>query len=133
MSTVRVLVSDPDGSRGVSATLTDYTPAKAEAKVKLDSPTSVTVKLDEIIYYGTIVITTKPEAGVAVFLDDKYIGTTPLAEPQKVQANREHVVRLELKGFDTWTRAVVVAPDKPSPVEATLEAPTPAGPADDSW
>lgn len=127
----QVGVELPLGKYEVLATQKDYHPAKGEAKVAADSPAAVTLRLDEIIYYGTLVITTKPEAGVAVYVDDSFIGTTPLAEPLKAQANREHVVRLELKGFDTWTRAVVVAPDKPSTVEAVLEAP--AGASEEPW
>jgi len=126
----QVDVELPVGKYHVVATQKDFHPGAAEAKVSLDPPASVSIRLDEIIYYGKLVITTKPE-GVAVYVDDKLLGTSPLAEPVKVQANREHVVRLELKGFDTWTRAVVVAPDKPTAVEAVLEAP--AGTSEEQW
>lgn len=123
----------PAGTYRVGVTLKDYHPGTVEARVTADAALTVTLKLDEIIYYGTLVITTKPEAGVSVYVDDKLIGVSPLAEPLKVQANREHVVRFELAGHDTWTRAVIVAPDKPSPVEATLEKPPAAGESDESW
>jgi tetratricopeptide (TPR) repeat protein len=123
----------PVGTHKLAAVAKDFHAGSVEVKVRADETVSAALKLDEIVYHGTVVLTTKPEAGVAVYLDDKYIGATPLAEPLKVQANREHVIRLEAKGFDTWTRAVTVAPDKPTPVEAVLEAPTPAGPTDEAW
>jgi hypothetical protein len=123
----------PIGPHKVGVTHKDFHPGAADVKVRLDEPTHATVKLDEIVYHGTLVINVKPESGVAVYVDDKFIGETPLAAPVTVQANREHVVRLEAKGFDTWTRAYTVAPDKATTVEAALETPAPAGQPDEAW
>ena len=123
----------PVGTHKVAATRKDFHAGSVEVKVRAEEPTFATLRLDEIVYYGTLIITTTPPSGVAVYVDEKFIGETPLAEPLKVQANREHVVRLEAKGYDLWTRAVTVAPDKPSTVEAVLEVPQPAGQSDEAW
>lgn len=110
----------PEGSYEIACYRKDYHPGKQTAKISGDAPSTWKVPMEEIIYYGEIVLTTK-SAAVKVYVNDKLVGETPLKDPLKLRANREHVLRLEKAGHDTWTRAIDVKKNKRQQVDATLE------------
>jgi tetratricopeptide (TPR) repeat protein len=121
----------PEGSYEVSCYRKDYHPGKQTIKISVEAPTTWKVQMEEIIYYGEIALKTKSE-GVKVYVDDKLVGETPLKEALKVQANREHVLRLEKKGHDTWMRAIEVKKNKRHHVDAMLEV-SPGDEDDTAW
>jgi hypothetical protein len=121
----------PEGTYEATCFRKDYHPGKQTMKLSADAPSTWKVKMEEIIYYGEIVLTTK-SAGVQVFLNDKLVGETPLKEGLKVQANREHVIRLEKAGHDSWMRAVEVKKSKRHRIDAMLEV-KPGDEDDAAW
>ncbi len=126
-----VNASLPEGEYEVSCFRKDHHPGKQSIKIGADAPTTWTVTMEEIVYYGEIVLSTKSE-GVSVFVNDKLVGKTPLKEALKVQANREHVLRLEKAGHDSWMRAIDVKKNKRHRVDAMLEV-TPGDEDDAAW
>ncbi len=62
-------------------------------------------------------VTSEP-AGGTVFLDDRYLGTTPLSID--VPAEGEHLIRVERRGFVSW-RGTVTLGAEATRVEATLQ------------
>lgn len=97
----------------------DHTPWKEKLRVKAGEPQTVQVKLEPIVYTGTLEITTVPADGVTVYLDDKEVGTTPL-EPLKLPTVKT-LVRFEKEGYDRWVRYVTLQKDQVHELKATLE------------
>jgi len=114
-------LSLPAGNYVVSGHKKDYHAATQTVKVADGSPATATLGLEEIIYYGTALVTTKPAEGVSVFVGDQPVGVTPLKDPLKLQANREHVLRFVKEGYDPFLRAVPIQRDKQAVVDVVLE------------
>lgn len=78
---------------------------------------------------GGLAISSNP-IGAQVYLDNNYLGLTPLTSPA-VQAG-SHVVLLKLSGYADWQGTVQVNSGQVTPVDATLSpspTPTKSGPA----
>jgi hypothetical protein len=80
---------------------------------------------------GTITVNSNP-AGAGVYVDNAYIGITPLNVPS-VQPG-SHVVRVSQTGYADWQATVQVQSGQVTPVDATLSAqptlaPTKSAPA----
>ncbi|TNF36845.1 MAG: PEGA domain-containing protein [Deltaproteobacteria bacterium] len=97
----------------------DHTPWRETIAVKAGEPQTLTVKLEPIVYTGTLKITTVPADGVTVYLDDKMLGTTPL-EPLQLPTVKT-LVRFEKPGYDRWVRYVTPERDQVYELNATLE------------
>jgi hypothetical protein len=69
---------------------------------------------------GSLIVDSRP-TGVRVFVDGKLVGTTPLLL-EDVAAG-DHVVRLELDGFNSWTTSTKVAGGERTRVSGSLEQP----------
>jgi hypothetical protein len=121
------------GKYEVKVYKSDFHPGKATLEVNPGGINDLLVTLEEIIYYGTIEIKTLPEKGVKVYVDDKLIGESPIADKVKVQANREHVIRMEFPGHDKWMRAVDIKPGKNELVDAALEETRSPEDDDEDW
>jgi hypothetical protein len=67
---------------------------------------------------GALAVDSRP-AGANVFLDNRLIGTTPLALENLAEG--EHIVRLEREGYRPWTSSVRVAGGERSRIAASLE------------
>ena len=67
---------------------------------------------------GTISVASTP-SGADVYIDDIYIGTSPLTKTGLTYG--EHRVRLELSGYKPWEKTVFPLPGKPVEINATLE------------
>ncbi|MCQ8894425.1 MAG: PEGA domain-containing protein [Methanolinea sp.] len=72
---------------------------------------------------GSVSIHSTP-AGADVYLDNVYMGITPLTLPSVTPGT--HTVLLTLQGYSNWEATIAVQRDLQTPVEATLSAsPTP--------
>lgn len=86
-------------------------------------------------YFGWLVINTKPDDGVTVFLDDvplanrigpnatkdgKITGTGTKKDPIKLHA-RKWIIRFKKPGFDRWHRRITISRDSMTSVNAVLE------------
>ena len=113
------------GPHAAAARKVDHKPWTQDLRVKADEPQTLTVTLERILYTGTLQVVTDPPDGVQVYLDDKLLGTTPLA-PQKLPTLRV-LVRFEKPGYDSWVRYVTPERDQVYELKATLERTRGAG------
>jgi hypothetical protein len=67
---------------------------------------------------GTLTIASRP-AGASVFIDEQFVGTTPMLMPDISPGI--HVVRLQLAAHRDWTSTVQVVEDDRNRVTAALE------------
>ena len=67
---------------------------------------------------GEFVVQSRP-TGAKVFLDDKLVGTTPMA-PATASVG-EHALRLEREGYRRWTSSIRVVSGQRTRVTASLE------------
>ena len=67
---------------------------------------------------GALAVDSRP-TGARVFLDDKLVGTTPMALPS-VSAG-SHPIRLEREGYRHWSSSVRVVASEQNRVTASLE------------
>jgi len=68
--------------------------------------------------YGTLSVTSEP-AGARVLVDDVFVGYTPL---RYGTSSGEHVVRIELEGYDDFQSTVNVVGGETRTVQATLSS-----------
>lgn len=104
---------------GLSCKCPDFQDASVETTVKAGETAEVVVELPRTLTYGLLQVITEPKDGVEVYLDDKPVGTTPVA-PLRLET-RKYLLRLEKPGYDRWIRAVTVQRDRTLPVQAILE------------
>jgi hypothetical protein len=69
-------------------------------------------------FTGALAVDSRP-AGARVFVDNKVVGTTPMALPA-VSAG-SHVIRLEHDGYRRWSSSVRVIASEQNRVTASLE------------
>jgi hypothetical protein len=69
-------------------------------------------------FVGVLAIKSVP-TGAAVFINQQHVGDTPL-QLTRLRAG-SHVIRIEHKGYERWTTAVLVPADKQTLVSATLQ------------
>ena len=91
-----------------------YTQHTGNAEVKPDTSQRYTATLQAL--NGTLEITSSP-GGAKVFLDGGGVGTTPFS--QEVPAG-SHTIILELAGHGRWQSGVVVSPERPTKISASL-------------
>ena len=86
----------------------------------LETPTArrVNVGLAPGTYQGTLTVQSLP-AGAAVYLNQRYVGETPLAVP-RLRAG-SHVVWVQGEGYRKWTAGVHVPADRNTTIRANLE------------
>jgi len=107
------------GRHEATAKKRDHTPWKQTLKVKAGEPQVHEISLEPIIFTGTLKIATVPEEGVTVYIDDKEVGVTPLAELKLPTV--KVLVRFEKDGYDRWVRYVTIEKDQVHELQATLE------------
>lgn len=84
-------------------------------------PQVITRALDPFIYQGQVKITTDPAEGVEVYLDDKFLGLTPI-EPITLSTGQRYLFRFEKPGYDRWWRYIEVYKDEVTELEPVMEA-----------
>jgi len=67
---------------------------------------------------GSLQVASRP-SGAQVFVDDNLIGTTPLLLSDVAAGPKS--LRLELSGYNTWRRSILIEPSARSRVSASLE------------
>jgi predicted nucleic acid-binding Zn-ribbon protein len=70
-------------------------------------------------FTGALQVQSVP-TGAAVFVNQQHVGETPLQLPRMRAGS--HVIRIENKGYERWTTAVLVSADKQTRVSATLQS-----------
>lgn len=112
------------GSHTVVFVLAEYEEKRIGLEVGegADSPTDVLAKLKRKAAFGEFELVCN-QPGARVFLEDSYLGTTPLAR-QRVKAG-DHSLRLEKEGFHPRQLEMVVTVGETARVEAELEAVVP--------
>jgi len=91
-----------------------------QALVVQAAPLTIDVTLTAIAYTGTVLIKSKPEAGVDVFLDDRPLGKTPIA-PLELPTGKKMLFRFEVPGYASWVRYVVLTKDETVTLTPVLE------------
>jgi hypothetical protein len=69
-------------------------------------------------YTGSVYVDSRPQ-GARVFIDNKFVGTTPLRVPEIAVGS--HVVRLELAEHRTWSTSKQVVAGETARVTGSLE------------
>ncbi len=108
------------GRHQLRATHPDCEPYEERFELEERGTAQVAPKLKRRVYHGGLLVRTKPEAGVKVYVDEKPVGETPLKEPISLETRR-YLMRLESPGWDRWVRYVTIRRDETTTVEATLE------------
>jgi hypothetical protein len=67
---------------------------------------------------GSLAVDSRPP-GASVFVDGKFVGTTPLVV--ETMGAGEHAIHLDREGYRRWATAVRVAAGERSRVAASLE------------
>jgi hypothetical protein len=70
------------------------------------------------MFVGSLVIESQP-SGAAVFVDRGRVGISPV-RLSKVRAG-SHTVRIDLDGYERWSRAVAVVTNQSTRVTAMME------------
>lgn len=94
------------GSHKVAFQMAGYAPMSVIRDVvsgKVVNLNAVLTRIQKEIQYSYLKITVNPWA--KVFIDNKYVETTPIAQPIRVEAGR-HLVKLTNPNLKTWTEAV---------------------------
>ena len=86
------------------------------------APPVVAAKNRADAFVGVLAVESVP-AGAAVFIDQQYVGDTPL-DLTRIRAG-SHAIRMEREGYTRWTASVVVASGKRTRLSTTLQ---PVGP-----
>lgn len=107
------------GQYQAEVTAPGYEPWR-EAIVVGPKTTTVTGVLTRRVAYGRLRVETTPAAGVAVFIDERPMGTTPIAEPLRLKTGRV-LVRFERAGYDVWSRYVEIRDGETATLEPVLE------------
>jgi hypothetical protein len=107
------------GRYQAEVTAPGYEPWRQAIEVSPKTST-VTGVLERRVAHGQLSIETTPAAGVAVFIDDKAVGTTPMAQPIRLQTGRV-LVRFEKAGYDLWSRYVEIRDGETAALRPVLE------------
>jgi len=87
-------------------------------------PGTVSIKIDVNESIGGLVVTTNP-SGANVFIDNNYVGTTPLSISGVKTGS--HVLKLSHQGYTERQRVVIVRPHQYEYISETLTAPVNTG------
>ncbi len=90
--------------------LTDYKAWEKMVEISPDQTTTVTSILTPLIRYGFLKVDSIPQ-GASVYLDDKFLGVTPLTETSVIAKDGRRL-RVEALDYDVWTRFIDIEPDR---------------------
>lgn len=123
------------GQRRVRTDCLGYKPIDQMMNVRAGDANEATLEARSIDYYGYLIVVTKPEDGVTVFLDDVesdkrkgpeanadgvITGAGTKKDPFRLHA-RKWIVRFHKPGYDRWHRRVEIRRDQIVIVNAALE------------
>jgi serine/threonine protein kinase len=102
-----------------------YEPIETSRNVSSEKTVQVSVTLKQIKEkviqekrFSYIKINVNPWA--KIYIDNRYIETTPIAKPLKVRSGT-HIVKLENPNFKTWQRKIDLSPGKTVTLDVKLE------------
>jgi tetratricopeptide (TPR) repeat protein len=107
------------GDHQLTVTAEDWVSYNQSFTVVAGEEQTVTVALERMLFYGTIVLRVNLD-GAAVSIDDAPVGMTPLDSPITVE-NGEHLVRLTKDGYYDWVRRITIERDEVLPLDVTLQ------------
>jgi hypothetical protein len=107
----RVVISSARPAQSMTVTLVRAGAATPARSAAVDAPAASR-------FTGALAVDSRP-AGARVFVDNKVVGTTPMALPA-VSAG-SHVIRLEHDGYRRWSSSVRVIASEQNRVTASLE------------
>jgi hypothetical protein len=87
-------------------------------------PVSPTIPPTPVPGTGTLTVASNP-AGAQVYLDNVYLGITPITLPSVTGGTHQLLIRLS--GYNDWQATVQVAAGQTTPVDATMVPAAPAG------
>ncbi|MCB9727590.1 MAG: PEGA domain-containing protein [Deltaproteobacteria bacterium] len=112
-------VSLVPGKYTVEASAEGYEPWRSAVEVGKEART-VSATMVRRRTWGALVVRTTPPDGVAVYVDDRPAGRTPLTAPLALETGRV-LVRFEKPGYDDWSRYVVIRDGQTETLEPVLE------------
>jgi hypothetical protein len=115
------------GSHTIRLTKKDYDPIEVSREVQADTKITVSLSLSKTAHgqepppppqTSFLKVTAKPWA--KIYIDDRYIETTPIAQSIKVPAG-VHTVKLENPDFKVWQQNITFKPDQTHTIDVVLE------------
>lgn len=82
-----------------------------------DETKDVSIRLQPIVYMGTVLLKLYPESGVKVYVDAREVGTSP--KDIQVEEGR-HLICFSKEGYDRWWRAVTIRRNDTLPLEVKM-------------
>jgi len=111
----------PPGNYRLAVTKTDHVTHTSELVIAAGQSATREVVLERILYWGKVKVLSNPPDGVAVFVDDKKVGDTPLAAPLELEAGKKTLLRFEKAGYDVWRRYVTLERGETLELKPVLE------------
>jgi serine/threonine protein kinase len=114
------------GSHDIRLVKKGYDPVEVTRNVELDIETNVRVSMNKTkpdqepppAEPSFLKVTAKPWA--KIYIDDRYVETTPIAKPIKVSAGA-HMVKLENPSFKIWQQKITFNSGKTHSIDVRLE------------
>ncbi|MGM0574842.1 MAG: PEGA domain-containing protein [Myxococcota bacterium] len=107
------------GEYTATADKPDHHPWEKTFEVVAGAPREVEGEVKPMIFHGKLKVVTHPAEGVKVYVDDEYVGTTPL-DPIELET-RKYLIRFEKEGWDKWIRYVTIQKEETFVLEPHLE------------
>ncbi|HIA02382.1 MAG TPA: PEGA domain-containing protein [Myxococcales bacterium] len=109
----------PTGTYIVTSKKEDFYPYKSTIGVEYNLRTRHELRMQKMIFYGTLEVKVTPNEGAIVFLNHVSKGPAPFTS--KKLETRRYLVHIEKKGWDRWVRYVTVEKDSVFTVNVNLE------------
>lgn len=106
------------GTYTVTATLIDHHDARQVVEITDGGAENLTITLYPIPYYGSVVFEVVQD-GATIRIDGQEIGTSPLAEPVRLETG-EYAVEVIKEGYHPWRRNIDILRDLEDLVEVRL-------------
>lgn len=115
------------GSHVLRLTKKDYDPIEVSREIQADQETDVSLSLTKTVQgrepplpsqTSFLKVTAKPWA--KIYVDDRYVETTPVAQSIKVPAG-VHTVKLENPDFEVWQQTITFKPDQTHTIDVVLK------------
>jgi|GEM_PF-643250 len=116
----------PVGSHDIRLVKKGYDPIEVTRNVQGETEVAVRVTMNKTkmdqeplpAEFSYLKVTAKPWA--KIYIDNRYIETTPIAQPIRVPAGK-HTVKLENPNFKVWQQQITFVPDKIHTIDVRLE------------
>jgi hypothetical protein len=99
--------------------LADYLPHEQQLEVVPDTDLILAIALEPMTLYGSLRLVVNVD-GAAVTAEERALGTTPIAEPLRLQVG-EYLVRLSKPGYYDWVRRITIERDTEYQLEVEMQ------------